>query len=192
MKYMYYTEVFDTSSWFPEYGENFIKYYTIANKLFIEVFYDNVNDKTNNEYPFAKRSYIFDNIYSFYQGKWSIKGGGVLPMRAEPVYSMSVLDFILNKFFGHGYLTRGSLNSPILSNLSELHNSLLVKEWKKFYEKKHPHTRDLIHLKSKKINDLHHYVYFFQDSDIMIEVICSSVQLSEEELLKEIGDRQSE
>ena len=56
-----YTTIFDSYEWLPPYGENHVS----VDANVVTIHYDNPHDETNKEYPFAKRSYIFDGISSF-------------------------------------------------------------------------------------------------------------------------------
>jgi hypothetical protein len=104
-----YTIVVDPYDWFPPYGENQIEFYSENSDVIVDLYYDTVD---NNEFHFAKRSYIFKRVAVFC--KTSFPGIGIE---------------------GLGTPCENKQESLPLGRLFQVNNSVLAKKWTNYWEK---------------------------------------------------------
>lgn len=150
-----YTVIFDSFKWLPHYGENTIVIHPRKKGcITVDIYYDNNNKENEQEYPFAKRSYIFKSVSSFYEGIWSKERGGIDPIC--PVTPCKT----------NAYQPTGVL--------FEINNSLLAKEWDE-YRIKNGYKDPIIN---------RHFRQYFWEYPIMIDVVCEDVELTDEIFLK--------
>lgn len=158
-----YTVIFDCYDWLPSYGEYAIVIHPRGKGcdkknhggcIVVDIYYDNQNDETNGEYPFAKRSYIFKFVSCFYQGIWSYERGGLYPVCPRTPCHTKEDNLFLNVLY-------------------ETNHSLLAKQWDEYWKKR-----------GYNENKNRQFTQHFRDAGTLIDVICEDVELTDETLVK--------